>query len=320
MFLEMALVYGDEDEDEDHIVQEHGIVLKDKKNLNFDQTINIKVDKNKWKSLFRKKILFDIYKTKFFFKKVLKGSFEIDLKDLKAKCTYNDKIKINLESKRCNPFIEIEIKIHEPFNGKEYETIEKPIISIKKIYPSFKSKNGNQNAIEFEQHVPNINPGSYKKNQKPQPKNSQKSQQTNQPKQPQQPSKPLPKPKNHVDKSELDENNVKDPGNEDLYRTLYCLKDGSTLLDQQIQKIEGRTPRPLLQKKIKFQTMKQYLEENLGEEIDINTYKQILQQDLMRDKKLCDYFMQEDDKPKYAIVSARYNSELKEFKELENVK
>jgi hypothetical protein len=30
--------------------------------------------------------------------------------------------------------------------------------------------------------------------------------------------------------------------------------------------------------------------------------------------------MQEDDKPKYLIVSNRYNNELKEFKELENVK
>jgi hypothetical protein len=66
--------------------------------------------------------------------------------------------------------------------------------------------------------------------------------------------------------------------------------------------------------------MIQYLNENIGETIDVQSYKLILQQDLVRDKKLCDYFMQEDDKPKYLIVSNRYNNELKEFKELENVK
>ena len=322
MFLEMALFYGEEENDEEHIFQEHGIVLKDKKKLDFDHTINIVVDKSKWKSLFRKQILFDIYKPQFIFRKKLKGNFVIDLKDLKEKCTFKDKIKINLESKRFTPYIEVEIKLHEPFFGKEYETIEKPILSIKKIFPSFKAKNGNQNAIEFEEQAPNINPESFKKNQKQQPKNNstKKSQQTNQSKQPQQSNQPLPKPKNHVDKSELNEDHIKDPGNGDLYRTLYCLNDALKILDEQIQKIDGRTPRPLLQKKIKFQTMIQYLNENLGEEIDVETYKQLLQQDLMRDKKLCDYFMQENDKPKYAIVSARYNSELRELKELETIK
>ena len=331
MFLEVAFAYGNEDDEEgENILQEHGIELKDKNKLDFDHTFNFKVDKSYWKSLFKKKIYFDIYKKRLLFGKKFKGKFEIDLKELKAKCTYSDKIKIDLESKRFTPYIEVEVKINEPFYTKEYETIERPVFTIAKIYPSFKSKKGNQQAIVFDNQVPNINPDSYKKKtvaHKPQPKNNNvstsKVQQTNnQPKQQQQQkaSAPLPKPKNPVDKSELDENDIKDPGRGDLYRSLYCLQDGLKALEAEIEKIDGRTPRQLLQKKIKFQTMIQYLNENIGETIDVQSYKLILQQDLVRDKKLCDYFMQEDDKPKYLIVSNRYNNELKEFKELENVK
>ena len=324
MFLEVAFPIGDDEEDTDSILQEHGIELKDKKKLDFDHTINFKVDKSKWKSLFRKTILFDIYKKRLLFGKKYKGNFKIDLKELKTKCTYTDKIKIDLESKRFNPFIEVEIKIYEPFNGKEYETTERPILRISKIYPSFKSKKGNQKAIEFDSDEPNINIQSKKKPQKPQPKKNVPTNKVqpnnNQPKKPQQPSAPLPKPKNPVDKSELNEEDIKDPGRGDLYRSLYCLEDGLKALEVQIEKIDGRTPRQLLTKKCKFQTMIQYLKENIGDTIDIQSYKIILQQDLVRDKKLCDYFMQEDDKPKYLIVSNRYNNELKEFKELENVK
>ena len=131
---------------------------------------------------------------------------------------------------------------------------------------------------------------------------------------------PLPKPKNPVENSDLDENNIKDPGRSDLYRSLYCLEDALKKLEDQIEKIDGRTPKELLEKKIKFQTMIQYINENIGLSIEAQTYKQLLQQDIERDKKLCDYFKQVDDKSKYAIVFARYSAELRELKDLENKK
>ena len=66
--------------------------------------------------------------------------------------------------------------------------------------------------------------------------------------------------------------------------------------------------------------MIQYINENIGLSIEAQTYKQLLQQDIDRDKKLCDYFKQVDDKSKYSIVFARYSAELRELKDLENKK
>ena len=50
--------------------------------------------------------------------------------------------------------------------------------------------------------------------------------------------------------------------------------------------------------------MIQYLNDNIGESIEVQTYKKLLLQDIDRDKKLCNYFNQVDDKLKFAIVFA----------------
>ena len=116
--------------------------------------------------------------------------------------------------------------------------------------------------------------------------------------------------------NDLSEKEKNDPGNEEFYHTLYATENVLYKLEKIIQKIEGRTPKDLFNKKIKLSTYCQFLKKSIGEEISIENYKIVLTNDINRDKKLLEYFYEIKDKEKYEIVLDRLKNEIKEFNEL----
>jgi hypothetical protein len=70
----------------------------------------------------------------------VKGSTKVDLKNLKDSILLEGNYKIELQSKRANPGIDIKIELRSPFVDKVYETITKDVFKIKKLYPPFNPK------------------------------------------------------------------------------------------------------------------------------------------------------------------------------------
>ena len=296
---------------------EKNIIIKDKKTNNFDHTIKWNLNYNDWKNAVNKKVFFILLNNN---KKKI-GNFIIDLCELKSKSIYKNNVKINLDNKSNeNYLIEIIILLREPFVDKEYEKDVNYNFQITKIFSSFKeflkkeenkneekkiSSNNNNNNINNINNNNNIQqPKKINNNLKNQNKPIEKE---------------LPKPSEFIDPSTLNEKEKNDPGNEEFYQTLYATKNALDTLEMKIQKIDGRTPKPLLNKKIKLGTYYQFLKENIGTEIQLDKYKIVLNNGIQRDKKLMNYFLQIKDKEKYEIVLARLNFEIKEFKELQQM-
>ena len=298
---------------------EKNIIIKDKKTNNFDHTIKWNLNYNDWKNAVNKKVFFILLNNN---KKKI-GNFIIDLCELKSKSIYKNNVKINLDNKSNeNYLIEIIILLREPFVDKEYEKDVNYNFQITKIFPSFKEYlKKEENKIEEKKissnNNNNINNNNINNNNNniQQPKkinNNLKNQ--NKPIE-----KELPKPSEFIDPSTLNEKEKNDPGNEEFYQTLYATKNALDTLEMKIQKIDGRTPKPLLNKKIKLGTYYQFLKENIGTEIQLDKYKIVLNNGIQRDKKLMNYFLQIKDREKYEIVLARLNNEIKEFKELQQM-
>ena len=285
---------------------EKNIIIKDKKTNNFDHTIKWNLNYNDWKNAGNKKVFFILLNNN---KKKI-GNFIIDLCELKSKSIYKNNVKINLDNKSNeNYLIEIIILLREPFVDKEYEKDVNYNFQITKIFSSFKEFLKKEENKNEEKKISSNN------NNIQQPKkinNNLKNQ-----------NKPieneLPKPSEFIDPSTLNEKEKNDPGNEEFYQTLYATKNALDTLEMKIQKIDGRTPKPLLNKKIKLGTYYQFLKENIGTEIQLDKYKIVLNNGIQRDKKLMNYFLQIKDREKYEIVLARLNNEIKEFKELQQM-
>jgi len=123
-------------------------------------------------------------------------------------------------------------------------------------------------------------------------------------------------PKAHIDKSEFKSEELNDPDCIDCLNTLMVLDFKINKYEEIRNKIDGRTPRELMQRIVKMKCKMQSITDSLGEDISPQDYLTLLKTTFAHDKKLVDYFNQEKNIEKSKLVSERLPLIVKETEEL----
>lgn len=147
----MRIHIGKTDYDKDNVYLKVHFKTSDKEltkdvqlkgNQDFNETWDWTFEKNEYKHLDRNCLLIDMEKS-YWYKfggSNVKGSLKIELKELKNNIQLAGDYKMELVSKRTTPSINISINLRTPFCEKQYETVTKEVLSVKKIYPPFNPK------------------------------------------------------------------------------------------------------------------------------------------------------------------------------------
>ena len=248
----------------------------------------------------------------------LKGKLTIKLAELKYKSTVEENFKVDLESKRTIPYYFVSIKIREPCVEKEYKNVSKPVLTITKTYPPFSI---DDNEIIDTNNIDNTS-NSYNKTNivKKEPKIIEKN--TN--------NKPVVNNNNKsnpqantnkkvIDKSMFTNEELEDPNNIDMLNTIKVLELNLVKVEKDIQKVEGRIPPKLRQRKLGISVKKnQITQATQNGDITINDYLAIAKNQLKKDYNLMLYFEQIGDSIKKDIVFERINVLKKEIIEGES--
>ena len=297
----MRIHFGKTDYDKDNIYlkvkldlgeKEMNKEVKLKSDKNFDETWDWTFEKREFKSLHRKCL--EIQMERSYWYKLggtdVKGNMKVELKNLKDSIKIEGNYKMELQSKRASPSIEIKIELRSPFVDKVYETITKEVFTIKKIYPPFNPK-----AAEIP-GGPTIIPKKIKK------------------------EGTKPKETNKVDRSMFTEEELADIDGIDYLNSLKVLEHKLKILEDQIAKISGRTPREIMQKKVKMsckiKLMKQQLENG---DVSPKDYFTLLSQQMVHDRQLFALFKQEKDLKNAKIVAERIKIMMEEMNELKEI-
>ena len=287
-----------------------------------------KVEKADFKSFWKTKIHVDIYEKKTLLKDKLRGHFEMEPKGLKDHLECTDNYKIDLESKREGQTANVTFKVRTPCKEPLFTTQTKKVFQVTTIYPAFNINGGpiKETAVKIESNQQKVTADDLKVNNpvapKPSaPKPAPKAQKAPTPvAQAKQgggaPTKKPGPPKAHIDKSEFKDEELKDPDCIDCLNTLQVLEFKLNKYEEERNKIDGRTPRELMQKIIKIKCKHQSLTDALGDEIGPQDYLTLLKTTFAHDKKLADYFNQIKDTQKSKLVSERLPLIIKETEEL----
>ena len=326
----MRIHFGKTDYDKDNIYlkvkldlgeKEMNKEVKLKSDKNFDETWDWTFEKREFKSLHRKCL--EIQMERSYWYKLggtdVKGNMKVELKNLKDSIKIEGNYKMELQSKRASPSIEIKIELRSPFVDKVYETITKEVFTIKKIYPPFNPK-----AAEIP-GGPTIIPKKVKKEEtkpkeeeiKPQEEEKTKPKPK---KEEEKPKEEKPKETNKVDRSMFTEEELADIDGIDYLNSLKVLEHKLKILEDQIAKISGRTPREIMQKKVKMsckiKLMKQQLENG---DVSPKDYFTLLSQQMVHDRQLFALFKQEKDLKNAKIVAERIKIMMEEMNELKDI-
>ena len=291
--------------------------------------IDFKVNEN-FSRIYQAKLLVEIWEKKTIFRDRFKGKFEVNLTPLKTHNSYeNPECKIELDSKREGVTCYIGFKVRKSLREKEYTTIRKPVFQVTKIYAPFSIKGDNKTeSIKMEVQTTKVTSDDLKIDtsyssaqantkapaQKPNraPANTQAK-----PKQAAPARKPGGgAPKAHVDRSEFSEEELKDPDCINNLNTLMVLEFKQKKYEDISSKIDGRTPRELMQRIVKIKCKKNQLNDAMGEDIGPEDYLALLRNTFEHDKKLATYFNQQKDSEKSKLVSERLPLLIKEMEEL----
>ena len=291
--------------------------------------IDFKVNEN-FSRIYQAKLLVEIWEKKTILRDRFKGKFEVNLTPLKTHNSYeNPECKIELDSKREGVTCYIGFKVRKSLREKEYTTIRKPVFQVTKIYAPFSIKGDNKTeSIKMEVQTTKVTSDDLKIDtsyssaqantkapaQKPNkaPANTQAK-----PKQAAPARKPGGgAPKAHVDRSEFSEEELKDPDCINNLNTLMVLEFKQKKYEEISSKIDGRTPRELMQRIVKIKCKKNQLNDAMGEDIGPEDYLALLRSTFEHDKKLATYFNQQKDSEKSKLVSERLPLLIKEMEEL----
>ena len=332
----MRIHFGKTDYDKDNIYlkvkldlgeKEMNKEVKLKSDKNFDETWDWTFEKREFKSLHRKCL--EIQMERSYWYKLggtdVKGNMKVELKNLKDSIKIEGNYKMELQSKRASPSIEIKIELRSPFVDKVYETITKEVFTIKKIYPPFNPK-----AAEIP-GGPTIIPKKVKKEEtKPKEEETKPKEEEIKPqeeektkpkpkKEEEKPKEEKPKETNKVDRSMFTEEELADIDGIDYLNSLKVLEHKLKILEDQIAKISGRTPREIMQKKVKMsckiKLMKQQLENG---DVSPKDYFTLLSQQMVHDRQLFALFKQEKDLKNAKIVAERIKIMMEEMNELKD--
>ena len=291
--------------------------------------VDFKVNEN-FSRIYQAKLLVEIWEKKTILRDRFKGKFEVNLTPLKTHNSYeNPECKIELDSKREGVTCYIGFKVRKSLREKEYTTIRKPVFQVTKIYAPFSIKGDNKTeSIKMEVQTTKVTSDDLKIDtsyssaqantkapaQKPNkaPANTQAK-----PKQAAPARKPGGgAPKAHVDRSEFSEEELKDPDCINNLNTLMVLEFKQKKYEDISSKIDGRTPRELMQRIVKIKCKKNQLNDAMGEDIGPEDYLALLRNTFEHDKKLATYFNQQKDSEKSKLVSERLPLLIKEMEEL----
>ena len=311
-----------------------------KGNKDFNETWDWKFEKNEFKYLFKKELEIELDRS-YWYKfggSNTKGSTKIDLRSLKDNTELVGDYKIELVSKRTTPSINISINLRTPFADKQYETVKKEVFNVKKIFPPFnpkaasipgsapsKSPNNTENISKDEKQLTvqkeKIIEQEKKIIAKPEIKAKEQlvenkiERETNNTKT----EEGQTQPEQKLEKNMFKEEELADVDGVDYLNSLKVLEYKLKILEAQIAKISGRTPRELMQKKIKISCKIKMFQQQMGDgDVTPKDYYNLLTQQLTHDNSLFAYFKQEKDLEKAKLVAIRIklmNEEIAELKQ-----
>ena len=302
--------------------------FEQKKAGNWEQQFDWKFEKGDFKSIYRNKIHVEIWEKKLIFKDALKGQFDMEPKELKDQIEVTKDWPITLDDGKTDKTANVTFKVHSPCKEPLFEFQTKTVLQVTKIYKPFnlKGDNANQSAIKMDIQTPQINPQNLAGNS-----STSQAKPTQGGKQPARPQGQAAKPKQTpgakpgagpkkpgapIDKSQFNDEELKDPDCIDCLKTLSVLQFKQNKYEEISKKIDGRTPRELMQRIIRIRSKYKALENSLGEDISPQDYLALLKVTFDHDKKLADYFKQIGDKEKFILVNERLPLIFKETEEL----
>ena len=302
--------------------------FEQKKAGNWEQQFDWKFEKGDFKSIYRNKIHVEIWEKKLIFKDALKGQFDMEPKELKGQIEVTKDWPITLDDGKTDKTANVTFKVHSPCKEPLFEIQTKTVLQVTKIYKPFslKGDNANQSAIKMDIQTPQINPQNLAGNS-----STSQAKPTQGGKQPARPQGQAAKPKQTpgakpgagpkkpgapIDKSQFNDEELKDPDCIDCLKTLSVLQFKQNKYEEISKKIDGRTPRELMQRIIRIRSKYKALENSLGEDISPQDYLALLKVTFDHDKKLADYFKQIGDKEKFILVNERLPLIFKETEDL----
>ena len=310
----------------------HETKFEQKKPGNWEQTIDWKYDKGEFKVFHRNKITVQIWEKRMIFKDTLKGRFEMEPKELKSQIEVTKDYPITLESGRDKQTATVTFKVRTPCKDPEYIVETKTFLQVTKIYPAFNLKGGNNNqsAIKLEAQTASVTAQDLSVNNSVNTSSTSNTKKPTAAKPTAQPQKPKPAqggkpgaggkkpahPSAPVDKSQFKEEELNDPDCIDCLNTLSVLQFKHNKYEEIRSKIDGRTPRDLMQRIIKIKCKIQNIENAMGDEITPQDYLALLKVTFDHDKKLAEYFKQIGNKEKFTLVNERLPLIVKETEEL----
>jgi len=242
-----------------------------------------------------------------------KGEGKIDLGKIKSGAPFKVDCKIEIESKRVEPSISFLISPVMPQGKKYYESVQKEKIKITKIYnaftgkqqislPSDKSQTQNPQPKTVVASNPNSNQN---QSQKKAANNTNTNNNTN--------ANNMPK----IDKSKFKPEELEDVDYIDNLNTLKVLEFKIKELEDKIKKIDGRTPKEMLQKKVRMNCKKRQIEEEMGDgTVSPKDYMEMMKVQLEHDQLLSIYMKQNNQEENVKILSVRIALIKKEMEEL----
>ena len=230
------------------------------------------------------------------------------------------------------------VKIRKALKEKEYTILRKTFFKVTKIFPPFNAKGSNTTgAIKMEENpaakvtaddlkatraaVPNQAKAPPKAPAKAPAKKPIKASASNQGGEKQKQIAPVKKqgggaPKVHIDKLEFTDEELNDPDCIKNLNTLMVLDFKLKKYEDISKKIDGRTPKELMQRIVKIKCKKNNLSDSLGDDIGPEDYLLLIKSTFEHDKKLASYFNQIKDSEKSILVSERLPLLIKEMEEL----
>lgn len=218
------------------------------------------------------------------------------------------------------PTITVTAKVKKGISSNEYITRTKEFMDITKFYPAFKEvKVSAPPKVEVK---PKVNLIHENPNPKPKPKAVKKNVQPveveMQVKTEEEINTSTSTTATKIDKSEFDPNELVDPDQIDKMISISVLQNKIAQLEAQAKKIEGRMPKPLKDKLLKFRVRKSSIEQACGDgQISPEDYLKKVKETLEHDKKLFMYFKQTNEMDKAKIMMIRVKLITKELTEYE---
>jgi hypothetical protein len=285
------------------------IMLEVNKNKTLQKTVQLKHDGDfneewkweftgdEWKQVPKTFLYIDLYR-QHTFSNDKKGSGKIDLTSIRRGNTIKTDCKIEIESKRVEPIVNFIITPVLPEGKKYYEKTTKEVIKITKILLPFTGKQpltDNTTTPTKPQATPAA--------QKP-AANNNNAQGNSQ-------NEPI------IDKSKFKPEELEDVDFIDNLNTLKVLDFKIKELEMKIKKIDGRTPREMLQKKVKMNCKKKQLESGMEEgSISPKDYLELMKVQLEHDQLLAMYMKQSNQEEKMKTVMQRTILIKQEMEEL----